>query len=79
MLVKEAGLGLQNPVTLVHKQFESSQCVSIKLFNAVTGETEFSSTYHIRGVIEKHSEGRKARSEENKIKLSENEQDCTNN
>ena len=52
MLVRKSGLGLQNTVASAHKKIESSQRVSVKLINAVTGEIDFSVTEHLRSVSE---------------------------
>ena len=57
MTFKKYGLGLQNMVMSVHKISKSSKRVSVKLVNAVTGTSNFSTTYHFRAVIEERSEG----------------------
>ena len=75
MPVKKSWLGLQNTLTPAHRKFESSQHASAELVNAVTGNINFSTTYHIREAREEWSEEKKTRDKANKIKLEETVQD----
>ena len=75
MPIKKSILGLQNPVTSAHKEFESLKRASVNLINVVTGKSEFSTTNHVRAAREEHSEGGKSRDEANNIKLEETLQD----